>query len=148
MLYVTATYQKNTTTTILNKMVKVLVLFYSTYGHIYQMAEAIAEGARQIEGAEVDVKRVPETLPVEVLEKMYAVEAQKAFAHVPIATVQELASYDAIILGSPTRFGTMAGQLKSFLDSTGSLWSTGALVGKTGSFFTSSATQHGGQEAT
>ncbi|EFC41301.1 predicted protein [Naegleria gruberi] len=129
-------------------MVKVLVLFYSTYGHIWQMAEAIAEGARQVEGAEVVVKRVPETLPTEVLEKMYAVDAQKAFAHIPVATTEELPSYDAIILGSPTRFGTMAGQLKSFLDATGGLWATGALVGKVGSFFTSSATQHGGNETT
>ncbi|EFC45097.1 multimeric flavodoxin WrbA [Naegleria gruberi] len=129
-------------------MVKVLVLFYSTYGHIWQMAEAIAEGARQVEGAEVVVKRVPETLPVEVLEKMNAIDAQKAFAHIPIATTAELPSYDAIIFGSPTRFGTMTAQLKSFLDATGGHWASGALVGKVGSFFTSSATQHGGNEVT
>jgi NAD(P)H dehydrogenase (quinone) len=127
---------------------KVLVVFYSMYGHTYKMAEAVAEGAREIEGAEVVVKRVPETLSKEVLEKMGAIEAQKAFSHVPVCTVDELTSADAIIFGTPTRFGNMCGQMRQFLDATVELWAKGALVGKVGSVFTSSATQHGGQEST
>jgi NAD(P)H dehydrogenase (quinone) len=127
---------------------KVFVLFYSAYGHIYKMAEAIAEGVREVEGAEVELRRVPETLPQEVLEKTGALEAQKAFAHVPVATVDDLASADAVIFGTPTRFGNMVGQMRQFLDATGQLWVQGALVGKVGSVFTSSATQHGGQEST
>ena len=127
---------------------KILVVYYSMYGHIHQMAEAVAEGVKQVPGAEVELRRVPETLPQEVLEKMGAVEAQKAFAHVPVATVDDLASADAIIFGTPTRFGNMCGQMRQFLDDTGKLWSQGALVGKVGSVFTSSATQHGGQEST
>jgi NAD(P)H dehydrogenase (quinone) len=129
-------------------MVKVLVAFYSTYGHIYKMAQAVAEGAKEVAGAEVDLKRVPETLPTEVLEKMHAVEAQKAFAHVPIADPKDLGSYDLILLGSPTRFGNMAAQMKSFLDATGGLWMQGSLVGKVGGAFTSTASQHGGNETT
>ncbi len=127
---------------------KVLVVFYSTYGHIYQMAEAIAEGARAVSGAEVVLRRVPETLPNEVLKQMGALEAQKRFAHIPVCTVEELAGADAIIFGTPTRFGNMCGQMRQFLDATGGLWAKGALVGKVGSVFTSSATQHGGQEST
>jgi len=127
---------------------KVLIVFYSMYGHIYRMAEAIAEGAREIEGAEVELRRVPETLPEEVLKSMGATEAQKSFSHIPICTLDELSSADAIIFGTPTRFGNMCGQMRQFLDSTGQLWSDGALVGKVGSVFTSSATQHGGQEST
>lgn len=127
---------------------KVLVVFYSMYGHTYKMAEAVAEGAREIEGAEVVVKRVPETLSNEVLAKMGAVEAQKAFSHVPVCTVDELTSADAIIFGTPTRFGNMCGQMRQFLDATVEIWAEGALVGKVGSVFTSSATQHGGQEST
>jgi NAD(P)H dehydrogenase (quinone) len=127
---------------------KVLVVYYSTYGHIHRMAEAVAEGAREVEGAEVELRRVPETLPKEVLEKMGAVEAQKAFAHVPICTMDELAAADAIIFGTPTRFGNMSGQMRQFLDATGKLWGNGALVGKVGSVFTSAANQHGGQETT
>ena len=127
---------------------KVLVVFYSTYGHIYQMAEAIAEGAKAVAGAEVEIRRVPETLPLEVLEKMGAVDAQKAFSHVSVCTVEELAQADAVIFGTPTRFGNMCGQMRQFLDATGSLWAEGALVGKVGSVFASSATQHGGQEST
>ena len=127
---------------------KVLVVFYSTYGHVYQMAEAVAEGVKQVDGAEVDIRRVPETLPTEVLEKMGAVDAQKAFAHIPECTVDELAQADAVIFGTPTRFGNMCGQMRQFLDATGQLWANGALVGKVGSVFTSSATQHGGQEST
>jgi NAD(P)H dehydrogenase (quinone) len=127
---------------------KVLIVYYSMYGHINRMAEAIAEGAKTVKGAEVVLHRVPETLPQEVLVKMGAVEAQKKFENVPIATVDELASADAIIFGTPTRFGNMCGQMRQFLDATGGLWAKGALVGKVGSVFTSSATQHGGQEST
>ncbi|MBN2567836.1 MAG: NAD(P)H:quinone oxidoreductase [Deltaproteobacteria bacterium] len=127
---------------------KVLVIYYSLYGHIHRMAEAIAEGARQVAGSEVKLCRVPETLSPEVIEKMGALETQKSLAHVPICTVDELVTADAIIFGSPTRFGNMCGQMKQFLDSTGSLWAKGELVGKVGSVFTSSATQHGGQEST
>jgi NAD(P)H dehydrogenase (quinone) len=127
---------------------KVLVVFYSSYGHIFKMAEAVAEGARSVAGADVEIRRVPETLPQEVLEKMGAVEAQKTFSHIPVCTVDELAEADAIIFGTPTRFGNMCGQMRQFLDATGSLWAAGSLVGKVGSVFTSSATQHGGQEST
>ena len=127
---------------------KLLVIFYSTYGHVYRMAQAIAEGAKGIPGAEVVLKRVPETLPAEVIAAMGATEAQKAFAEVPIATIDDLAQADAIIFGTPTRFGNMAGQMRQFLDATGGLWAKGSLVGKVGSVFTSSATQHGGQEST
>lgn len=127
---------------------KVLVVYYSMYGHIHQMAEAIADGAREIAGAEVQLRRVPETLPLEVLEKMGAVEAQKAFSHIPVCTVDELPEADAILFGTPTRFGNMCGQMRQFLDATGQLWAKGALVGKVGSVFASSATQHGGQEST
>ncbi|TSJ61544.1 NAD(P)H:quinone oxidoreductase [Starkeya sp. 3C] len=124
-------------------MAKVLVLYYSSYGHIEAMAEAVAEGAREA-GAEVTVKRVPETVPLEVAQKAGFKLDQKA----PIATVDELKDYDAIVFGSGTRFGTVTSQLRSFIDQTGGLWFTGALVGKVGSVFTSSATQHGGQEST
>lgn len=127
---------------------KVLVVFYSTYGHVFKMAEAVAEGAKAIAGAEVAIRRVPETLPPEVLAKMGAVEAQKQFSHIPVCTVDELPHADAIIFGTPTRFGNMCGQMRQFLDATGQLWAKGALVGKVGSVFTSSATQHGGQEST
>jgi len=127
---------------------KVLVVFYSMYGHVYRMAEAVAEGAREIAGAEVDLRRVPETLPNEVLEKMGATSPQKAFAHISVCKVDELAAADAILFGTPTRFGNMCGQMRQFLDATGGLWMSGALVGKVGSVFASSATQHGGQEST
>ena len=127
---------------------KVLIVFYSTYGHIFKMAEAVAEGAKEVAGAEVKILRVPETLPEEVLEKMGAVEAQKTFSHVPVCTVDELAEADAIIFGTPTRFGNMCGQMRQFLDATGQLWANGSLIGKVGSVFASSATQHGGQEST
>jgi NAD(P)H dehydrogenase (quinone) len=127
---------------------KVLVLFYSTYGHVYRLAQAIADGAREVAGADVVLKRVPETLPPDVIKAMGATEAQKAFASVPIATVDDLADAGAIIFGTPTRFGNMAGQMRQFLDATGGLWAQGKLVGKVGSVFTSSATQHGGQEST
>ena len=127
---------------------KVLIAFYSMYGHVYKMAEAIAEGVRAVPGAEAILRRVPETLPADVLHKMGAVEAQKTFAHIPICTVDELAKVDAIIFGTPTRFGNMCGQMRQFLDATGQLWAKGALVGKLGSVFASSNTQHGGQEST
>jgi len=128
--------------------VKVLIVFYSTYGHIFKMAEAVAEGAKGVAGAEVHIRRIPETLPEEVLEKMRAVDAQKAYSHVPVCTVDELAEADAIIFGTPTRFGNMCGQMRQFLDATGQLWANGSLIGKVGSVFASSATQHGGQEST
>jgi len=127
---------------------KVLIVFYSMYGHVYKMAEAMAEGVRAVPGAEAILRRVPETLPADVLEKMGAVEAQKTFAHIPVCTVDELPEADAIIFGTPTRFGNMCGQMRQFLDATGQLWAKGALVGKVGSVFVSSATQHGGQEST
>ena len=127
---------------------KILIVYYSMYGHIHALAEAVAEGARQVEGVDVKLRLVPETLPDEVLEKMGAIEAKKRFAHIPICTVEELASADAIIFGTPTRFGNMCGQMRQFLDATGQLWAQGKLVGKVGSVFASSATQHGGQEST
>jgi len=127
---------------------KIYVVFYSMYGHVHKMAEAVAEGAKDVKGAEVVLRRVPETLPQEVLRKMGAVEAQKAFAHVPVCTVDELKEADAILFGTPTRFGNMCGQMRQFLDATGRLWTQGALVGKVGSVFASSNTQHGGQEST
>lgn len=127
---------------------KLLVVFYSLYGHVRQMAEAVAEGARSVEGVEVQIKRVPETLPPDVIEKMGAVESQKGMESIPVATVDDLGSADAIIFGTPTRFGNMCGQMRQFLDATGQLWLKGTLVGKVGSVFTSTATQHGGQEST
>jgi NAD(P)H dehydrogenase (quinone) len=127
---------------------KVLVLFYSMYGHIYKMAEAVAEGVREVNGAEAILQRVPETLSDDVLKKMGALEARKAFANIAVAKVEDLVQADAIIFGTPTRFGNMCGQMRQFLDATGGLWAKGALVGKVGSVFTSTATQHGGQEST
>ena len=127
---------------------KVLVLFYSAYGHIYKMAEAVAEGARKVEGMEVEIKQVPETLSSEILDKIGATEAKKAFAHIPIAEIEDLTTADAIIFGFPTRFGCMPSQMKTFIDGTGSLWAKGALIGKIGSVFTSTSAQHGGQEST
>lgn len=124
-------------------MTKVLVLYYSSYGHIETMAQAVAEGVREA-GAEVVIKRVPELVPEEVARKSGFKLDQAA----PIATVDELPNYDAIILGVPTRFGNMAAQMKNFLDQTGGLWFQGKLIGKVGSVFTSTATQHGGQEST
>jgi NAD(P)H dehydrogenase (quinone) len=124
-------------------MTKVLVLYYSAYGHIEQMAYAVAEGVREA-GAEVVVKRVPELVPEEIARKAHFKLDQTA----PIATVEELPGYDAIIFGSGTRFGNVTSQLRNFMDQTGGLWAKGALVGKVGSVFTASATQHGGQEST
>ena len=125
-------------------MTKVLVLYYSSYGHIEQMAKAAAEGVAKVSGATAVVKRVPETVPLEVAKQMHFKLDQAA----PIATVDELADYDAIIFGTPTRYGNMAAQMKTFIDMTGGLWMKGALVGKVGSVISSSATQHGGQETT
>jgi len=127
---------------------KVLIAYYSMYGHIHRMAEAVKEGAGSVSGADVRMCRVPETLPDKVLEKMGALETQKAQAQVPVCTLEDLIAADAIIFGTPTRFGNMCGQMRQFLDATGGLWAKGALVGKVGSVFTSSATQHGGQEST
>jgi NAD(P)H:quinone oxidoreductase type IV len=127
---------------------KVQVVFYSMYGHIYQMAEAVAAGVREVPGAEVTLLQVPELLSDDVLEKMGAKAARAKFANVPIAKPTDLPQADAIIFGTPTRFGMMCAQMRSFWDHTGQLWATGALIGKVGSVFTSSATQHGGQEST
>ena len=125
-------------------MAKVLVLYYSTYGHIETMAGAVAEGARSVPGTEVTIKRVPELMPPDVAAQAGVKLDQAA----PIATPAELADYDAIIFGTPTRFGNMASQMRNFLDQTGGLWAQGKLIGKVGSVFASSATQHGGQEST
>lgn len=125
-------------------MTKVLVLYHSTYGHIEAMAEAVAEGAREVDGVTVDIRRVPETVPEDVARQSGFKLDQAA----PIATVDELPGYDAIIIGAGTRFGTVASQMRAFLDQTGGLWFTGALTGKVGGAFTASATQHGGQEST
>ncbi len=127
---------------------KLQVIFYSMYGHVYRMAEAIAAGARELAGVEVMLLQVAELVPDEILEKSGAKTARKAFAHVPLASIDQLPDADAIIFGTPTRFGNMAAQMRNFLDQTGGLWARGALVGKVGSVFTSTATQHGGQETT
>jgi NAD(P)H dehydrogenase (quinone) len=125
-------------------MTKVLVLYYSMYGHIETMATAVAEGARSVEDTAVTIKRVPDLVPEDVARKAGAKLDQAA----PIATVNELPNYDAIIFGTPTRFGNMCAQMRNFLDQTGRLWMAGSLIGKVGSVFTSTATQHGGQETT
>ena len=127
---------------------KLYIIFYSMYGHIKKMAEAIAEGARSVDGVEVIMRRVPETLPPNVIAAMGAENAQQQMSGIPVATVEELGEADAVIFGTPTRFGNMTGQMRQFLDATGGLWAKGALVGKVGSVFTSSGTQHGGQEST
>ena len=129
-------------------MCKIAIIQYSMYGHIYKMAEAVAEGVREVAGCEATIKRVPETLSDEVLGMMGALEAQKGMAHIPVATVNDLAEADAVIFGTPTRFGNMCGQMRQFLDATGGLWMKGALIGKPAGVFCSSATQHGGQEST
>ena len=126
---------------------RIKVIFYSLYGHIFRMAEAVAAGAREA-GADVELLQVAETLPREVLEKMGAVEAKQAFAHVPIADPRKLAEADGLIFGTGTRYGSATAQMQAFFDATGGLWSSGALVGKAGGVFTSTGTQHGGQETT
>jgi NAD(P)H:quinone oxidoreductase type IV len=128
--------------------VKIQVVFYSMYGHVYGMAEAVADGAREAGDTEVSLWQVQELVPDDILEKSGAKAARAAFAHVPIAKPAQLSEADAIIFGTPTRFGNMAAQMRNFLDQTGSLWLNGALVGKVGSVFASTATQHGGQETT
>lgn len=125
-------------------MTKVLVLYHSTYGHIEAMAEAVAEGARSVEGVQVDIKRVPELVPDEVAKA----SGYKLDQAAPVATVADLEGYDALIIGAGTRYGTAASQMRNFLDQTGPLWMKGAFVGKVGAAFTSTATQHGGQETT
>ena len=128
--------------------INVQVIFYSMYGHVYRMAEAVAEGARQVSGAEVSVYQVQELVPDDVLEKYGAKAARASFAKVPVAKVEQLVDAHAIIFGTPTRFGNMAAQMRNFLDQTGPLWMKGALIGKVGSVFASTGTQHGGQETT
>ena len=128
--------------------IKVQVIFYSMYGHVYRMAEAVVEGAKQVHGAEVSLYQVPELIPDDVLEKHGARAAKAAFAKVPVATIDQLADAHAIIFGTPSRFGNMTAQMRNFLDQTGGLWLKGALIGKVGSVFASTGTQHGGQETT
>jgi NAD(P)H dehydrogenase (quinone) len=128
--------------------VKVQIIFHSLYTHVYQLAEAVAAGAREVPDTEVQLAQVAETLPEEVLAKMGAVETKKVFAHVPVADPHALAEADAIILGAPTRYGAACAQMQAFLDATGGHWVKGALIGKLGSAFTSTASQHGGQETT
>jgi len=127
---------------------KVQVVFYSMYGHIYRLAEAVAAGAREVPDTEVALYQVPELVPDSALEKSGAKAARAAFANVPVIAPAQLAEADAIVFGTPTRFGNMCAQMRNFLDQTGGLWMQGALVGKLGSVFTSTATQHGGQETT
>jgi NAD(P)H dehydrogenase (quinone) len=127
---------------------QIKVIFHSLYGHTYQLAEALAEGARSVPGTEAQLLQVAETLPDSVLEKMGAVEAKKAFAHIPVAKPADLADADGLLFGSGTRFGSASAQLQAFFDSTGGLWQKGALVGKPAGVFVSTATQHGGQEST
>ncbi|AHF90942.1 NAD(P)H:quinone oxidoreductase, type IV [Opitutaceae bacterium TAV1] len=128
--------------------VKIKVIFHSLYGHVYQLAEAIAEGARSVPGVEAEVLQVAETLPDSVLEKMGALEAKKAFAHIPVADPKTIAEADGLIFGTGTRFGSATAQLQAFFDATGGHWVKGALVGKAGGVFASTGTQHGGQETT
>lgn len=128
--------------------VKIKVIFHSLYGHVFKLAEAIAAGAREVPGVQVELLQVAETLSDDILAKMGALEAKKSFAHVPIADPKKLGEADAVLVGSGTRYGSATSQMQAFFDATGGLWSSGALVGKVGGVFTSSATQHGGQETT
>ncbi len=128
--------------------VNVQIVFYSLYGHVYRLAQEIAHGAREVDGANVTIHQVPELLSEEVIAKMGATEARKVLAHIPIAKAADLPSADAIIFGAPTRYGNIVAQMQAFLDTTGQLWAKGALVGKVASAFTSTGTQHGGQETT
>lgn len=127
---------------------RIQIIFYSMYGHIHKMAEAVAEGAREVEGAEVALYQVAELVPEAALERTGAKAARQVFAHIPEAVPDQMAEADAIIFGTPTRFGNMCAQMRNFLDRTGQLWVRGGLVGKVGSVFASTATQHGGQETT
>jgi NAD(P)H dehydrogenase (quinone) len=124
------------------------IIFYSMYGHVHRMAEAVAEGARGIEGANVSLYQVAELVPEAALERTGAKQARQAFADIPFAQPNQLIDADALIFGTPTRFGNMAAQMRNFLDQTGGLWARGALINKVGSVFTSTGTQHGGQETT
>ena len=126
----------------------VQVVFYSMYGHVYQMAEAVAEGARSVADVTVSLYQVAELVPDEILEKSGALAARKQFAHIPVIQPAQLAEADAVVFGTPTRFGNMCAQMRNFLDQTGGLWVTNKLVGKVGSAFISTGTQHGGQETT
>lgn len=128
--------------------VNIQIIFYSMYGHVYQLAEAVAAGAREVPNTEVGIYQVPELVPDEALERAGAKAPREKFAHIPIATTDQLGKADAIIFGTPTRFGNMCAQMRNFLDQTGGLWMQGGLVGKVGSVFASTATQHGGQETT
>ncbi|MGA2411127.1 MAG: NAD(P)H:quinone oxidoreductase [Candidatus Binataceae bacterium] len=128
--------------------VQVQVIFYSMFGHVWRMAEAIAEGVRAIPDAEAGLYQVHELVPDDILAKSGAKAASAAFAHIPFATLEQLTEADAIIFGAPTRFGNMAAQMRNFLDQTGGIWMRGGLIGKVGSVFTSTGTQHGGQETT
>lgn len=127
---------------------KVKIVFYSMYGHIYRMAEAVAQGIRSVSNTEAELLQVSELIPDEVLQKSGAKSAREKFAHIPIAKPDDLTDADAIIFGTPTRFGNMCAQMRNFLDQTGKLWAQGTLIGKIGSVFTSTGTQHGGQETT
>ena len=127
---------------------KIYVVFYSLYSHVYQLAEAVVEGAKEVKDTEVSLFQVPELMPDDALEKSGAKETRASFSHVPIITPDQLEDADAIIFGTPTRFGNMAAQMRNFLDQTGGLWMKGGLIGKVGSVFTSTGTQHGGQETT
>ena len=127
---------------------KVYVVFYSTYGHVYKMAEAVTAGAKAVDGVEAKLFHIPELMSDAALEKSGAKAARQAFAHVPVIQPDQLAEADAILFGTPTRFGNMSAQMRNFLDQTGGLWMKGALVGKVGSVFVSTGTQHGGQETT
>jgi NAD(P)H dehydrogenase (quinone) len=128
--------------------IKVYVVFYSMYAHVYQLAEAIAAGAREVEPSEVSLFQVPELMTDDAVEKAGANKAKESFSHIPFISPDQLEDADAIIFGTPTRFGNMAGQMRNFLDQTGRLWMKGGLIGKVGSVFTSTGTQHGGQETT
>lgn len=127
---------------------KIKVIFHSVYGHVYKLAEAVAEGARSVPGVEVELLQVQETLPADVIEKMGATEAKKAFAHIPVADPKKLAEADGVLFGSGTRYGSASASMQAFFDATGGLWMKGALVGKAGGVFVSTGTQHGGQETT
>jgi len=129
-------------------MTRVQIIFYSMYGHVYRIAEAIADGVREVHDTEASLYQVPELIPEEALEKSGAKSARDVFAHIPVAEPAKLAEADAIIFGTPTRFGNMCAQMRNFLDQTGKLWMDGALIGKVGSVFASTGTQHGGQETT
>ena len=127
---------------------KIAVIFHSVYGHIYQMAKAVVDGAKEINGADVELLQVKETLSDEIIEKIGATETKKMFADIPIVNPSDLANYDVILFGTPTRYGMMTAQMKTLIDATGKMWMEGAMIGKVGSVFTSSSTQHGGQEST